>query len=739
MTLPPLNTTAMFLGHVPPAPQPWLERLDAWVAQGWLRPLDRQFAAFLAGQAPDASPWLLLAAALASHQLGRGHVCLDLAAVLADAQAVLAMPPERSRPAPAGVAVGVAALTPSAWLAGLDLSTWCQALHHASLVEVLAPGTAARGNTPLVCCGPRLYLRRCWQQEWAVRTSLAQRLAQPADAAGPQAQPALRQALAALFPTRAGADTDWQKVACALAARQQVAIITGGPGTGKTTTVVRLLAVLQHLALAGPAADGGAPRPLRIRLAAPTGKAAARLSESIAGAVAQLPLQGLGDAEALRQAIPTAVSTVHRLLGSRPDSRHFRHDARHPLPLDVLVVDEASMLDLEMTAALLAALPPQARLILLGDKDQLASVEAGAVLGDLCQRADAGHYTAATADWLAAVAGERLAPAWCDAAGQPLDQAVVKLRTSHRFHFDSGIGRLAQAIHAGDVVALRQCLASRPADLSQWHLGPASGLARLVLDGAAEGFPAGAAGGSAAEGRASGAADASTALLGPLPPVGYRHYLSVLRSGQPDLGAAATAFDAWAHDVLLAHRRFQLLCAVREGPQGVAGLNLAVAGVLRAQGLLGPDQAGWCLGRPVLMTRNDPGLGLMNGDVGITLALPQPASHGQPARWSLRVVFASALSPSGLRWVLPSRLRAVETVFAMTVHKSQGSEFSHAALVLPAHLNPVLTRELVYTAVTRARHWCTLAWPEGGQAVLEAAVQRRVQRAGGLRVDDPPA
>ena len=715
MTADVLTPSGVFLGTAPPTVQPTLAVLDRWVAAGWLRPLDRQFAGFLAGRAPDASPWLLLAAALVSHQLGRGHACLDLAATLADAGTALALPPERTERLPADETP----TPPADWLAGLDLAEWVRALAHPTLVEAVPAGGVATGDAPLVRQGPRLYLRRFWQHEQSVRTALAQRLARPTEAAAPPAQPALRQALAVLFPQRAGATTDWQKVACALAARQHFAIITGGPGTGKTTTVVRLLAVLQHMALASASATGGAGRRLRIRLAAPTGKAAARLSESISGAVAQLPLQGLGDADTLRQAIPTEVSTVHRLLGSRPDTRHFRHDARRLLPLDVLVVDEASMLDLEMMAALLAALPPQARLILLGDKDQLASVEAGAVLGDLCQRADEGHYTAETVDWLAAVTGERLAPVWCDPAGQPLDQAVVKLRDSHRFQAGSGIGRLAQAVHAGDAAAVRQCIAGQPADLSWLSLDSEGALARLVVDGAADGFAA----------RRSPPQEAERQ---PLPPVGYRHYLSVLRAGQPGVGAAPAAFDAWAREVLQAQGRFQLLCALRTGPQGVAGLNLAVAGLLRAQGWLGPEQGGWYLGRPVLVTRNDPGLGLMNGDVGVTLALPVPAANGEPLRWALRVVFASVLAPSGVRWVLPSRLRAVETVFAMTVHKAQGSEFAHAALVLPERLNPVLTRELVYTAVTRARHWCTLAWPPGGPAVLEAAVQRRVLRAGGL-------
>lgn len=775
----------VFLAAPPARHAALLADLQDWVERRWLRELDRSFAAFLAQQAPTADPLLILAAALASHQLGRGHACLDLEAALADAGGVLALPPEEDGgaaetegTAAAGTAIGAElgadlgtgtdiGAEPSAGvgaepgtkgtepgaadrlpaslaslLAGVDLPRWLAALNEPELVG------AGPGATPLVLVGTRLYLRRYWQYEQSVREAIAQRIAMPTAAAAPHARAALAGALDALFPRRAGGGNgnDWQRIACALAARQGFGIITGGPGTGKTTTVVKLLAVLQHLALTG---SGGAQR-LRIRLAAPTGKAAARLNESIAGAVADLPLQALPNAQALRAAIPTEVTTVHRLLGSRPDTRRFRHDARNPLALDVLVLDEASMLDLEMMAAVFAALPAQARLILLGDKDQLASVEAGAVLGDLCQRADDGHYRPETADWLHAVAGERLDPALCDADGLPLDQAIVKLRVSHRFSADSGIGRLASAVNAGDDAAVRCVFADACADLSWQRRLDHAALQRLVIDGAPEGFP----------GAGQGRTVAGAALA---PPQGYRHYLNVMRERQPPDDAGPEAFDEWARAVLQAYGQFQLLCAVRSGPQGVAELNGEVATLLREAGLLEAEQGGWYAGRPVLVTRNDYSLGLMNGDVGVTLALPQPQprshsylpSHSQlephvqlqlqlqlhlpgqaqrtaidrRARRLLRVAFPAGDGSGGIRWVLPSRLRDVDTVFAMTVHKSQGSEFTHAALLLPERPGAGLTRELVYTGITRARHWFTLV---AGDEALRAAVSRRVERSGGL-------
>ncbi|MCY0387112.1 exodeoxyribonuclease V subunit alpha [Robbsia sp. Bb-Pol-6] len=755
-----------------------LALLDDWARRGWLRELDRVFADFLAREAPDAAPLLILAAALASHQLGRGHVCLDLQATLADASFALSLPPEGDAPDDRPV-------LPGAFLAGLDLARWRAALVHPLLVGdadavapgAVAPGAAAPGAaapgagalqgvacaTPLVRVGARLYLRRYWQYERQVRAAIGYRLTLGVEERAALPLPRLRAALDALFlsgavvpgapcPTAAShRPADWQKLACAMAAGQRFSIITGGPGTGKTTTVVTLLALLQSMALHG----GGAARALRIRLAAPTGKAAARLNESIAQAVQRLPLDHFADAEALRAAIPTEVTTLHRLLGSRPDTRHFRHDARHPLSLDVLVIDEASMIDLEMMSAVLAALPRHARLVLLGDKDQLASVEAGAVLGELCRHAREGRYLPAQRDWLEAASGETVDPALLSPAGTPLDQAVAMLRESYRFTAHSGIGRLAEAVNAGAVRETRAVWSHGYPDLARISLpvrdtaapdktaasSHTAALRALVVDGAPTQFP------NAGRDRRMGGTDGTDgtgngADMRLPPPVGYRHYLDILRKTRPPLtdgegGVPRTAaerqqaFDDWARNVLAAHGRFQVLCALRRGEHGVDGLNRRIAALLFADQLISSHE-GWYLGRPVLVTRNDYGLGLMNGDIGITLALPHQAPGEASPRWILRVAFLTSDGRQGIKWVLPSRLQAVETVYAMTVHKSQGSEFAHAALVLPERLNPILTRELVYTGITRARHWFTLASAGTDHQVFEAAIERQVQRASGL-------
>lgn len=661
--------------------------LARWVERGWLRALDKAFVSFLSELDPTADSLVLLAAALTSHQLGHGHVCLDLYETLKEPDFALSLPPE-------GDAQVGPMLLPSQLLVALDGAAWCQALANSTLVAQAGDASELAASKPLVLSDRRLYLRRYWTYERRIDAALNLRLNQA------EAAPAdLVQRLDALFgPADSAPDAliDWQKLACAIATRGAFSIITGGPGTGKTTTVVRLLALLQS-----PAVEQG--KPLRIRLAAPTGKAAARLTESISHQV-----QSLEVPEAVRQKIPSDVTTVHRLLGSRPGTRHFRHHAGNPLPLDVLVVDEASMIDLEMMANLLDALPPHARMILLGDKDQLASVEAGAVLGDLCRDAEAGMYSPQTQAWLESISGEDLKKSGLTQGSDeqfPLAQQVVMLRHSRRFVQGSGIGQLARLVNLQQDHQARALLASGTyKDLFSLTLKGEQdrGFTRLLLDGHGSG------------------------------PEGYRHYLSVLAAQRPAAHAPLEdpCWTEWARAVLAAFDDFQLLCAVRKGPWGVEGLNQRITRTLFDAQLIESDQQ-WYEGRPVLMTRNDYGLGLMNGDIGIALRLPEGAPEEQ--RQALRVAFPRNDGSGGVRFVLPSRLNDVETVYAMTVHKSQGSEFAHTALILPEALNPVLTKELIYTGITRAKNWFSLIEPR--QGVFEEALRRKVKRLSGLMLD----
>ncbi len=669
-------------------PLEMFDLLERWAARGWVREIDLALVRFLRREVPDMAPPLMLAAALVSHQLGRGHVCLDLEATLADSYTALSLPPEQD-----GAPDDEPLPQPRDLLAGWTLEGWLERLAHPAIVG------NGDGPTPLVITEHRLYLYRYWRYERDVEAAIERRLAESERIGGQLPGERFGEMLDALFPpNEAAGRTDWQKIACALAARSAFSIVTGGPGTGKTTAVVRLLALLQSIALAQDDA-----LPLRIRLAAPTGKAAARLKDAIAGAVGRLPAFVQENA-ALKAAIPTEVSTVHRLLGASPDSRRFRHHAGNPLPVDVLVVDEGSMVDLETMAAMLLALPDSARLVLLGDKDQLASVEAGSVLGELCRRADAGHFTPQTADWVRAATGETVDPALQDPEGRPLDQHIVMLRESRRFDAASGIGQLAAAVNAGDTARIAQIRSEGHADLPHCDLAGLDDprLESLLL----------------------GSAGQETA------PPGFAGYLAVVGKNRPALEAGRPAFDAWASMVLKAHGRFQLLCVLRKGPFGVSGMNLRIEDCLRKNGLIRPAGM-WYEGRPVLVTRNDYALGLMNGDIGITLGFPsRNKATGQP-EWTLRVAFPASDGSGTVHWVLPSRLQSAETVFAMTVHKSQGSEFDHCALLLPPEHNPVLTRELLYTGITRGKRWFTLI-SACNRRIVDEAASTAIQRSGGL-------
>ncbi|MGP9802934.1 exodeoxyribonuclease V subunit alpha [Rheinheimera sp. NSM] len=625
--------------------------LQRWTERRWLRALDAQLPQTLHQLAAEPNPLVWLLSALLCHQYGRGHSCILLQDLLSDPDGLLSLPPQNQF-------LQRFSDRPSAMLQGLTLQDYRSALAQSAWLQ-------GEAGAPLVLADERLYLNRLYQAEQQVKQQINRRVSTvlplPAtvtaqlEALFPPAAPT-----SATVPTGPTGPTepDWQKLACAMALQRRFAIITGGPGTGKTTTVVKLLVLLQQ----------AAAHKLTIKLAAPTGKAAVRLTESISGARAKLSEQ-LSPQQMER--IPTEVTTLHRLLGAVPNRRSFKHNQQNLLQLDVLVVDEASMVDLEMMAALLAALPERAQLVLLGDKDQLSSVEAGSVLGDLCRGADLGGYRSDTLALLTPFTALPLAQ-W-QGNGTVLNQATVMLRHSHRFDSKSGIGQLAAAVNRGDIQA--------PALFSQF--------------------------------------DDITLLAGNSPEVlkatvvaGYRQYLQLMQ--QP-----LTEREQWAGAVLGCYSRFQLLCALRSGDWGVEGLNQQISQWLSSAGLIDARQL-WYAGRPVMMQRNNYSLGLMNGDIGITLIDPQ---NGQ-----LRVVFQ--LADGSLKWVLPSRLSEVETAFAITVHKSQGSEFNHCCLVLPADNSPLLSRELLYTGITRAKQQFSLLC--ANPALLQQAIARRVARSSGL-------
>lgn len=629
-----------------------LALLQRWRDAGWLRALDLALVRLLQQLDPAAPGSLLAAAALLAQLEGRGHGCLPLALLHGDELTALLGWPEAATSE-------LAALQPL-WPA--DAASARQAWGSTPL---LADRSEADAAAPLVLGHAALYLRRYWRHEQRIAARLRARSADGTAAGVDRAR--ARALLDQLFGPP-GEAPDWQRLACALALRGQLAIVTGGPGTGKTYTAARLLVLLQALHTG--------PQPLRVALAAPTGKAAARLRQSIDAA-----LQALGPLAA--GVLPGPAQTLHALLGARPGTRRFAHDAAHPLDLDLLFVDEASMVHLEMMDSLLDALPPTARLVLLGDRDQLASVEAGAVLGELCHGASAAAYDGATRQWLQDLGGSALPPAAAVPGGALAQQTVTLLATRR---FDGAIGQLARSLNTGDAAAALALLQQPPDATLALQLGrdpqPVLALALAGRPGA---------------------------------PGGYTPYLQALAQ-RPD---AAQDFEAWARQLLQRFDTFRVLCAVRDGPWGVAGLNAAIERTLAAQGLL-QRRGEWYEGRPVLVTRNDPALGVFNGDIGLVLRAP--------GGWPLRACF---LDGPTLRTVSVARLADVETAFAMTVHKSQGSEFAHVVLVLPDADSTVLTRELVYTGVTRARSALTLVADEPRR--LATACGRLTQRLSGLR------
>lgn len=598
-----------------------------------VRDLDVQLAQLLARWEPNAA--VLLAAAMTSQELGRGHVCFALSSW---SERLTQWQP----------------LFPEAWadLSTISVATLMTLLERSQLVRLVSDPTELdeQAGQPLTLFAGRLYLSRYFRFEQRVANWLQQ-----ASAASPVvASSALSEPLQQLFAPQE--TIDWQAVAVATASDGRFTLISGGPGTGKTTTVTKLLALLV----------AQSEQPLLIRLAAPTGKAAARLTESISGA--KVKLAGLVNDDWLA-GIPTQASTLHRLLGVIPGQPEFRHNAQNPLPLDVLVVDEASMIDLPMMARLLAALPPQARLILLGDKDQLASVEAGAVLGDICQFVAQG-ISQRQAEQLQQYTGYAL-QSYVRTTGHPLRDRLCLLRKSWRFAAGSGIGQLAEAVNDGDAKAAQALWTQEYPDI------------RLHAD------------------------EQRLDMAVRLAAQGYHAYLDLLQQSVQADNAPA---------LLTAFNQVRLLCALHEGLWGINGLNQAIGQRLQAQGKL--QMSGeWFAGRPVMITENDYGLGLYNGDIGVT------AHDGE----RLRVWF---MLPDGkAHGFLPSRLPAHDTAWAMTVHKSQGSEFSHTLLVLPPEANPLLTRELLYTGITRAREQLDLfATPE----VLTLMVRKPTERYSGL-------
>jgi exodeoxyribonuclease V alpha subunit len=601
-----------------------MSALDRWLHEGWLRAVDHALGATLQRLRPDAPDAVALAAALASRALEFGHSSLPLSGV-----ALLL------------AETGVERALPAMPL----LDDWRRDLAASPYV---GNGDGDARGKPLVLERDRIALRRYWDYE--VRLARALRgLAGPLHPVADDA--ALQLRLQTLFDP--SATPDRQALAAFVAQHERLLLLTGGPGTGKTTTVARLLVLRIEQAMRERTR-------LRIALSAPTGKAAARLAESVRENVARLHDQGRID-DATQAAMPANATTLHRLLGWQPNATTFRHDAAHPLAVDLVVVDEASMVDLPLMCKLLEAIPPDASLILLGDRDQLPSVETGDVLAALCDAAGDGL---ALPFALAAAANATLGIA-LDTQPSSSPLLRIELARSYRQSDALDVAPLALAIRDGAVDdALAGLRAGAYCGL-HWREGADTALTACVLEHA-------------------------------LP-----HYRAIAEA--PDVAQALTL-----------SRRFRVLTAVREGEAGSSALNERIE---RALPKADAREGEFFHGRLVMIRENSYRHGLYNGDIGLCW---------RDADVGVRVWFDAAGGPRS--W-LPAALPRHESAFALTVHKSQGSEFDDVLLALPERGARVISRELLYTGLTRARHGLTL-WATA--PVLADAIARRAQRWSGL-------
>jgi len=667
-----------------------------------IRVLDHQFSRFIAQYTDDG--WVLLASAIVSYQSGQGHVCVDLSSI--KSQPLFDLPFHEGH-----------------YLEALSLHQTPQ--WPTLLANALRSSSVQGDNAPLKLDNQHLYLQRYWHHEQQIsqfltargcehltlevkslldelfkpdldfiygklnelqrtnmpltsfcddffhlRTDLASNHAElMADLATVDSVKSLKQFAQGITQQQT---LDWQKVAVAIAASNKFSVISGGPGTGKTTTVIKLLALLVQL----DAGQDQHNRPaLNIELVAPTGKAAARLSESISGALVKLSVE-----QEIKERIPTSASTIHRLLGVIPNSNKFRHHRDNRLHVDVLIVDEASMIDISLMAKLFDAIAPHTKVILLGDRDQLSSVEAGSVFADICGELSKGaSYSEATVNWLADQTGflpQGLSTTYVSGRSVVAD-GLAFLHKSYRFGQFSGIGALARAVNQGDVAALK----------SVWQQGYQDIGLHLQHDN-------------------------SRQQIVQLSVNGYQAYLKL---------AATVTTKEDIVNVLKTFNQFQLLTPMRAGKFGLEELNLAIETSLNRYSFIALSQGVWYTGRPVMILSNDHSQQLYNGDIGILLP---DIDNVQGAG---RVYFIMA--DGHLKSFLPSRLPAHETVYAMTIHKSQGSEFDNVVISMPTHWSALLTKELVYTGITRAKKTVDIF---SSPKVLQQAMQSKTVRVSGL-------
>lgn len=518
------------------------------------------------------------------------------------------------------------------------------------------PAVGLPGNLkgqPLVLVGGRFYFRRAYEQEVTIANRI-QKLATYSEV--PEQKNEIKQRLTEYFDESHA--SNWQKAACLNALSRKLTVITGGPGTGKTYTVLRIMALLVELDSANKE---------RIVLAAPTGKAAARVRESVINGLELLDLP-----EEIVNKIPRDAKTLYRLLGARQPGAQFRFNKENPLPYTTVIVDEASMIDLSLMSRLLEALDEHARLILLGDKHQLSSVEAGSVFADICG-SEQNNVVDETFFKLAEEAGVAIDAAFVQPGIADLQKSIIQLTHSRRFDSNSGIGQLAAAIKSGNDDRVIQMLKNPelPGDII-WAGTGTKVLENVIRDKLNE---------------------------------QYRYFLGHTESG----------------DKLKKAREFQILCAHKKGKYGVTEVNTLCEQMLGIR----LQSEKWYSGCPVIMTRNDYNLQLFNGDTGLCIQKPEGTLEIIFEQFDVKTkdLVIRKLPPSGLE-------NELETCWALSVHKSQGSEYNTVVLVFPENISPVLTRELFYTGISRAKSRLIIV---GDESIIRHSVKQVTKRYGGLK------
>jgi exodeoxyribonuclease V alpha subunit len=602
---------------------------------GYLSDIDIHFAKFITSFEKHEDPDIFLAAALVSRSTGNGDGCLDLTTVT-------------QKPIIFGQN-GENELRPP------ELSEWTN-----TLKQSLAVGVSGEVRPLILDNKNRLYLYRYWDYEQRLTNAITARIKEDIRNIDISI---LSEGLNRLFPENENDLFNWQKVAAVMAALKKFCVITGGPGTGKTFTMAKILALLLELS----------PRKvLHILLAAPTGKAAARIGESLKAAK-----KTLNCSQNVIDAIPSEAHTLHRMLKTIPGSPYFYHNAENQLHADVVVVDEVSMVDLALMAKLFEAVKSDARIILIGDRDQLASVETGFVLADICDRENAHAFSASFCQRFKDITRQDIIVSQKSLKDRPgLYDNMVVLKKSYRFADTGGIGRCSRAVNHGKIEEALFAIKNSPDQISWKKISRPDDISRFLPGKVIN---------------------------------GYSEYLK-------------------ARDPLKAlelFNRFKILCAVKFGPSGVNEINrLTEESLVKNSVIERPHSPTypWYRGRPVLITRNDYRLDLFNGDIGIAMPAPELKSN------DLYVYFAGVSGE--VRRFHPHRLPEHETAYAMTVHKSQGSEFETVLFIFPDQDYPVLTRELLYTGITRARRHLSI-W--GTEKIVERTILRRIERTSGLK------